>query len=419
MRIIKRRGYTKNLPHRLGFLPNLPKSPSTKRIWIQAVSVGEVNALESFIQELTQRKNIQIMLTTTTCTAYAILQKRYKNNLKVIIGLFPLDFWPLSALAWNRIQPNLAILMESELWPEHIHQANKRRVPIFLINARLSDRSFQRYQTLYFWANPIIKKLDSVLASSEQDFKRFLELGIDPQKLILSGNIKLDLASHQKPFFNAQKNSFRQELGIQDNTRVLLGSSTWPGEEALLVETFRTFSAKHPESLLILVPRHAERRSEIQNLLQRQPLPYHFRSQHKNAPSGTRIYVADTTGELSCITPLAHVAFIGKSLPPNQGGQSPIEAAASAVPIVFGLNMSNFYEIAASLESAQAGIRTHNAQEAQKAILRLLESPDDCTKMSLCAKAWHQQNQGATKRVIQHLEPYLDPCLSPKISSSF
>lgn len=403
-RMLRRGGYSHDFGHRFGLLRALPKKRAgVRRIWIQAVSVGEVRAIAPLLEALAQEPATEVVLTTTTSTGYAIVRDEYAT-LCLHTGIFPLDFWLFSALAWRRIRPDMTLLMEGELWPEHLHQAKCRKVPVGLINARLSDRSLSRYRRVAPLARRLLRHLSFILAGSEQDAARFAALGYPQERIHVTGNLKFDVSL--PPVGNAQERQLqRQALGFPAGALVLLGSSTWPGEESLLVDAMEQARAQGIDCRLLLVPRHAERRAEIRNLLNRYPRHSHqFRSERKEAlQPQLDIYVADTTGELAWLTQLADIAFIGKSLPPHTEGQSPIEAAAAALPITYGPGMSNFRPVCRSLEAANAALPNPDAAHTTQTLLHLLADADARARLSHNCGRWLAANQGATQRTLYFL----------------
>ncbi len=408
-RMWRRGGYRHDFHHRFGLIDRPPpKAPGARRVWIQAVSVGEANALGPLLAKLRARPHTEIILTTTTSTGYRILREKYAAEV-LKVGIFPLDFWPFSRNAWRRLEPDMAVLFESELWPEHLEQARRRKVPVALVNARMSDRSFGRYQKFCAVARWLLGQLRLVLCASKPDEERFLALGADPAKTHHTGNIKFDVAANTGKFTAAQIAELRDELGFgtDPGTLVLLGSSTWVGEEVMLLGVIQAALAAKLDARLLLVPRHAERRKEIIALLEKQPLPWHARSTSPRARQSVKIYLGDTTGELARLTQAADVAFIGKSLSPHQGGQTPIEAAALGVPMVYGSRMSNFRDACRGLEEAGAAWSVDGATAAHMALLGLLKDPERRKKMGEAARAWHAANQGATLRTMEELEKVL------------
>lgn len=401
-RMWRRGGYAKDFQHRLGQFRRLdPPAEGKTRIWLQAVSVGEMLAVGPLIEALQKDGRIEIVLTTTTSTGYVEARKRYAERV-LSIGIFPLDFWLFSRLAWKRIQPNAIILTESELWPEHLHQAKACGVPAYLVNARMSDTSFRRYMKLPSLACRLLKKFSAIFAASEHDAARLQTLGVAPERIQSIGSIKVDVPLPDSLDADA-RHQLLEELGFTYSAErpplILLGSSTWPGEESILIEIVAALRARGIDLRLLLVPRHAERRAEIVNLLQQQALPWHQRSSGTKPAKEIILYLADTTGELSRLTQVADLAFIGKSLPPNDGGQTPIEAAGLGVPVLMGPKMGNFKAVAQSLLRVGAGGTVQNSSELKEMIEGLLKAREQRLAMGAAGRKWHEQNRGSSRRI--------------------
>ena len=400
-RMWKRGGYRKGFENRFGFLGDVPaRKPGVRRIWIQAVSVGELLAVGPLLRKLKASGDTEIVLTTTTSTGYRLLNEKFAGE-TIWRGAFPLDFWLFSRRAWRILQPDMAILMEGELWPEHIHQASRRNVPVVLINARLSDRSFRRHYRMRGFMRPYLRKLDAVLAGSGSDLKRIRKLDWLPEeKVMKSGNLKLDL--DQEPAFTSDHRTpcilefgFSESKEKASEIQVLLGSSTWPGEEKVLIESYLGLRGQFPNLRLLIVPRHAERRKEIETELTEFPVRYHFRTDALQADPGTEVYIADTTGELKTLTSVADLVFIGKSLPPNSGGQTPIEAASLGKAIICGPEMSNFRDVTRSLAREKALVRLKTAEELPIEVRRLIEDKKDRLSVGKRAGDFIEASRGA------------------------
>lgn len=404
-RMIRRGGYAKDFSHRFGCVPVLPpRRAGVHRIWIQAVSVGETEAVAPLLRELKTRGNVEVILTTTTSTAYKIIREKYADLVSAY-ACFPMDFLPFSAKAWRRFDPSIAVLMEGELWPEHLAQARRRGVPVFVVNARLSDKSFRRYRAFGAVARSILSQVKFICAGTRNDYERFRALGVPEEKISLTGNMKFDVASGEN-FSDADAAALKRELGFSADAPVLLGSSTWQGEEAMMLETFLEARKRFPELRLLICPRHAERRAEIAEIFEKTSLKWFLRSRTKpeDVPADADVCIADTTGELRKLTRLAQLAFVGKSLPPNIGGQTPIECAALGVPIVYGPAMTNFKDVCRSLEDCGAAVKVRDAAGARDKLLALLADADARKKMGDAARAWHRGNQGATARVVKFFD---------------
>lgn len=401
MRMRRRGGYGKGFMQRFGKLPPLPaKRAGVKRVWLQAVSVGELLAVMPLIDKLGER-GIEVYLTTTTSTARKLAAERLPGRV-VGMGYFPLDWWPFSVLAWRGVRPDLVVLMEGERWPEHLRQAAARGVPVLIVNARLSDRSFRRMKRAEWVAGWLVRGVSRMLVCGDRDFARFKNLGFPPERMAVAGNMKLDVSV--SPVSEEVLERLREEVGFGGAAAgdpVLLGSSTWAGEEAALVEVYRQLKAAGCRARLLIVPRHMERRGELERLLEESGLRWHLRSRGA-AAEDTEVCVADTTGELRKLTQLAHLVFVGKSLPPFQHeGQSPVEAAALGKPILFGPEMSNFRPIARGLREAGAARVVRGEDELAKTVLQLWRDEEALGKMAEAARAWHRLNQGATERTLE------------------
>ncbi|HNX04823.1 MAG TPA: glycosyltransferase N-terminal domain-containing protein, partial [Opitutales bacterium] len=311
-RMIRRGGYMAMMKGRFGCGRHLGiPLPGTRRIWIHAVSVGELQAIDPIIRELAKKEGTEVVLTVTTSTAFALANEKLKG-VCADIRPFPLDFWLFSAAAWRRIRPNLCILMEGELWPEHIHQAYCRTVPVLVANARLSDRSWKRYRKSLPMARALIfRKISLILAGNRQDAERFRELGLC--NIRYAGQLKCDVPVEPR-LSDAEKQELRVKLfpSAGPETIVMLGSSTWPGEEEFLLCVLRD-ARKERDVRLLLTPRHAERRDEISKVLDAAAFKWHWRSRGGDVNPECVIHLADTTGELRVLTQAADFAFIGKT----------------------------------------------------------------------------------------------------------
>ena len=401
-RMLRRGGYGSGFSQRLGFFPEMgPKTPRKRRIWIQAVSVGEMEAIGPLLRQIKATGTAEIVLTTTTSTGYRLARERYAD-VADRIGIFPTDLWPCSALAWRRIRPDAIILVEGELWPEHLAQARARGVPAYLVNGRISDKSFARHLRFRRLSAYVLGHFRKIAAGSEEDVRRFRALGFEAT---LTGNIKFDVAGDE-PMSAAERMQLRTDLGFgaDASTVVLLGSSTWTGEEALLLRIVRELRAADMDVRLLLVPRHSERRAEVAAEASASGLAWHQRSTGGPiAPEGTVVHLADTTGELRRLTRAADVAFCGKSLPPHEGGQTPIECAAAGVGIVYGPRMSNFRDICRGLEQSGAAFRAEDPDTLDVKLTLLCADERDRREMGRKGAAWHQGNRGATERTLAWL----------------
>jgi len=391
-----RGGYRENFGQRFGGTDPLPaKAPGARRIWLQAVSVGEMLALAPLLEAFRREGHTEVYLTTTTSTGYRLAREKYAA-LTVGISYFPLDFWAFSRRAWRRVSPDLCILMEGERWPEHVHQARARGVPVLCVNARLSDRSYKRSMRFRPLIRPLSRGFTRMLCASKRDEQRFKSLGFAPAQLQTTGNLKLDV---DIPLLaDTEKSALRHALGLGGGL-VLLGSSTWAGEEVALLTALKAARERGLKVSLLLVPRHAERREELRALLEKSGLSFQFRTEGPAAGT-VDVAVGDTTGELRQFTQLADVIFVGKSLAPHDGGQTPVEAAVLGKPTLHGPRMTNFREIIRTLTEAGAVRKVETHSELIAAAVELLGDAAQREKMVAGAREWTAVNRGATERTL-------------------
>jgi len=386
-RMLRRGGYQKKMGYRLGNWPSLgKKEKGKKRIWIQAVSVGEVSSISRLLQLLFEDEQFEIILSGTTSTGLKTAGQKYGERLKAH-GPFPLDWFPFSQKAWDKIQPDLVVMVDSELWPEHFHQAQKRGIPIIIINARLSDRSFARLGKLK-WLYPLLLPNNlQVITASERQAKRWQNLGLKEDKISISGNLKIDAVDLSQAG-TKDRATWIKEFGFDQKSIVIAGISTWPGEERLLIEITQSLRLENQDVRLLLVPRHAERRNEVIKTLQTCELPYYVRSHGHSAPMGNIVYLGDTTGELSQLIKVADLGFMGKTLPPNRGGQNPIEPIALQIPLIVGPHFQNFHETCSDMFLHGAALGCKTKADIIKEIRQLVQNPTKRAEVKNNAHQW-------------------------------
>jgi 3-deoxy-D-manno-octulosonic-acid transferase len=364
--------------------------------------VGEVLAVEPILRAL-RADGTEVVLTTTTSTGYRLALER-AAPLACLVAYFPIDWMPFSRRAWGRISPDLAIVTEGERWPEHMRQARDRGVPLICINARISDRSFRRLKALPAVARFVLGGMTRLLAGSAEDARRFRELGFPGDRILVTGNIKLDV---DIPLLDeAARSGLRRELGLPAGRLLLLGSSTWPGEEAALLGALQHARSKGVACSLLIVPRHAERRSEVERLLKASGLSYHMRSRGP-AVGDVDVAVGDTTGELRRMTQLADLVFVGKSLAPHTEGQTPVEAATLGRPILFGPGMANFRSIERDLLARGAAVAVRDPADLAEKAASLLLDGGRRDAIAAAAAAWRRDNGGGVERTLSAIRAEL------------
>jgi 3-deoxy-D-manno-octulosonic-acid transferase len=387
----KRGKYKENFLQRFGrYVPEMFRrlgAKNERRCWVQAVSVGEANLAFTFIAALRKRfPDLRIILTTTTSTGYALAKQKLPEEVDLLY--FPQDFPFAVRRAYNLIQPDFIVLMESELWPNHIWEAARRHVPVFLANARMSPRSAARHARFRWPFCHVWPCLRLVCVQSQPDFDHYLAAGVPRGKLRLTGNLKFD-ASLPQP---GERAALPRAGGGRP---VLVAGSTWPGEEEILFDILQAV----PNLFLVLVPRHVERTPEILELAKRKGVAVALRNGEPS--SGGDCLLVNTTGELKSFYEMATVIFVGKSLAGNAGGQNIVEAAASGHPVLFGPHMENFKEISRQFVEAGAGAQVADAEALRRTVAELLGDAARRGRMTAAARQVIAANAGATERTVE------------------
>ncbi len=398
--MLKRGKYRENFFQRFGrYTPALRQQLDGKtapRVWIQAVSVGEMNLALLLVAALRQRfPTHQLIVTTTTTTGYAFGRERLSAD--VVLLYFPQDFPGSVRRAYTLIQPDFIILMESEVWPNHIWEGARRGVPIFLVNARMSPRTARRHHNGQWLFRHVFDKITLVCAQSQEDADSFRRFGAPRAEL--TGNLKYDASLSHVGTAPVNVRQVLSELGVAGPRPILVAGSTWPGEEEILFAALTELRHKVPDLFLVIVPRHVERTPEIVELAKRQNIKLALRKD--GAPvANPDCLLVNTTGELKWFYHLATVIFVGKSLV-GEGGQNIVEAAASGHPVVFGPNMQNFKAIAAEFVAAGAGVQVPDRVEFVHAVRDLLHDEQLRAKIAGAAQVVIKRNVGATERTVE------------------
>ncbi len=397
--LIKRRlRLGKEDPERIGERRGITSDtrPLGPMVWIHGASVGEVLASAALIERL-RTLNIRILLTSGTVTSAAIVAKRFPPD--IIHQYVPYDSPRYVARFLDHWQPSLALFIESDLWPNLILASAARRVPMVLINGRMSQRSFPRWQRVHNTISAILEKFDICLAQSDVDAERFSMLGC--RSVVTTGNLKFDVPAPPADSFKLER-----LLSMTRGRPVIAAASTHPGEEEILIETHKTLAGFFPGLLTIIVPRHPDRGPSVWRLVDAAGLKAALRSRDELPTGATDIYVADTMGELGLTYRAAPIVFMGGSLVPH-GGQNPIEPIKLGASIVHGPHVFNFGDIYDELDAA-GGARKAETQEALvKQIGQLLANQEARDAMKAASTRVVQDLGGALDRTLAALEPYL------------
>jgi 3-deoxy-D-manno-octulosonic-acid transferase len=405
-RMATTRKYREGLAERLGRVPRRLVSVSALAnerplIWLHVVSVGEVLAVSRLVKTLDAAlPGYQIAVSTTTRTGQAVARERFGMNR---VFYCPLDLpWAVSAYL-NAMRPSLLILAETEFWPNLLTGCFRRGIPVAVVNARISDRSWPRYRRFSGLWRPLLSRLGRVLAQTETDAERLRALGCMPERVTVAGNLKFDVrAAHETDTTRRLKN-------LAGHLRLIVAGSTLEGEESALIDAWPRLLLADPQIAMILAPRHPERFAAVAALLAKSGIPWSRRSEwNEKMPESLRpgeIILLDTIGELASVYSLARLAFVGGSLVPA-GGHNPLEPAQFGVPIVMGPHYANFAAITDSLRDQNA-LRIAARDELASVLLELLRDSVDAEAMGARAKEVFERQAGATDRCVAAVKELL------------
>ncbi|MFP3515923.1 lipid IV(A) 3-deoxy-D-manno-octulosonic acid transferase [Pseudomonas sp. SIMBA_077] len=401
LRARKAPAYAKRIGER--FALNLPVM-QPGGIWVHAVSVGESIAAAPMIRALLKRyPQLPITVTCMTPTGSERIRALFAEETRIQHCYLPYDLPWAAARFLNRVQPKLAVIMETELWPNHIHQCAKRGIPVALANARLSARSAKGYARFAKLTRPMLQEMSLIAAQTEIEAERFRQLGARPECVEVTGSIKFDLTIDPQLLINARE--LRAQWQALERP-VWIAASTHEGEDAVVLAAHRQLLASYPNALLILVPRHPERFNSVFELCQSQGFETLRRSTATPVNAQTQVLLGDTMGELLFLYALADSAFVGGSLVAN-GGHNVLEPAALSKPVLSGPHLFNFLEIAAMLRDAGALVEVDDAQSLAQAVRRLIELPQDAQRMAQAGLNVMLANQGALQRLLDGLDRLL------------
>lgn len=401
LRMLRRGGYGRDFFQRFGryrVAEAARLAAPGRPIWIQAVSVGELAVAFSFMEEVRRRDpSARFVLTTNTSTGHLLALK--KIQAPDVTLYFPMDVPWVMPRVLRRIRPAAVVLIENEMWPNLIRYARKQGIPSLMINGRISEHSFRGYRRIRFITRDLLPRIHWFCVQSAADRDRLLALGAPADRVEITGSAKYDLDA-TPPTALARAAAVLTKIGVKPGDPVLLGGSTWAGEEAALLDIFHEARKAHPNLLLVLVPRHAERREEVLEEIRKRGMSVVQRSLFPDpaAPLAKRpdVLLVDTTGELRGFYAVSDVVFVGKSLT-QTGGQNPIEPAKDGKPIVVGPHMENFPAIAPDFLEARAYAQAKDVDELTALILKLLSDAGERTRLGRAAAALVARKAGATR----------------------
>ena len=411
LRMRRRGNWQAGFKQRFGQFDTKIKQSLTNRnvLWMHAVSVGEMGVCLQLIKAIEARlPNLKIIVSTTTTTGMGELQKRMPAHISKIY--FPIDRRKYVARALSAIHPDAIVLVESEIWPNFIWRARAFGKPLFLVNARLSDRSFPRYKKFGFLFRGLFGSFAAVGAQNAADAGKLRELGCEPEAVQVLGNLKFDSAQldGRRP---TDVPALLAQLGVPADAMLLVAGSTHAGEEEILAQQFLRLRERFPNLFLVLVPRHFERAREVGQQLSKLGIKYVYRSEvtpeTRRSSRALQCLLVDTTGELKCFYEHATVAFVGKSLT-AKGGQNPIEPAFLGRAVVFGPNMQNFADVTRIFLAGESVVQVANAEELESTLAELLADPARRATLGENARRIVLENQGATARTADMIVQKLD-----------
>ncbi len=397
--LIKRRlRLGKEDPARVGERRGLSRDvrPHGPLVWIHGASVGEVLAAAALIERL-RELNLRILLTSGTVTSAAVVAKRFPPD--VIHQYVPYDSPRYVARFLDHWRPSLALFIESDLWPNLILAGAERRLPMVLINGRMSPRSFPRWRRVHGTISALLSKFDICLAQSKTDAERFSALG--SRNVVITGNLKLDV-----PAPPADPAKLERLMTMTRGRPIVVAASTHPGEDEMLIAAHRSLAGFFPQLLTVIVPRHPDRGSSIAGLVADSGLKASLRSREELPTAATDIYVADTMGELGLFYRLSPIVFIGGSLVPR-GGQNPIEAIKLGAAVIHGPHVFNFTDVYEALDQSGAARAAATQEALVKQLGQLLADPAACATMQRAGTGVVERLGGALERTLAALEPYL------------
>ncbi len=380
------KGYLTNFHHRFGIYK---KISSQKHIWFHAVSLGEVISSETIIRRLLNDTNL--VLTTSTPTGYREAKKIYGNDVKIVYA--PWDFIFFVKGFIKNFNPIALILFETEVWPSMIYLSEKRKIPIILSNARLSESSYKKYLLLSFFTKYIFKKLSLVLAQSNRHVKNFKNIGIQESKIKQVGSVKFDTNKIKTTESNLKE--YAENL--------ILATSTHVGEDEIIIDAFCKLRIEFPDLKLIIVPRHPERSDSVLKILENRNINSNISSRIPNEMNSLSAVVINTTGLLNSLYKLANVAFIGGSLLNKYGGHNIIEPASNKCAFIVGPYMRNFKDILGLFKDQHACMEINNSDELFNAYKELLNNNELRVNMIDNASMVVSNNSGSSEKQYKYI----------------
>ncbi|MBL7215297.1 MAG: 3-deoxy-D-manno-octulosonic acid transferase [Phycisphaerae bacterium] len=405
-RMLRHDRYRAGWGQRLGRIQR--RTPEKPCIWIHAVSVGEVNATRTLVDRLgAQLSDYEIVISSTTDTGLARAKVLYGADYAVFY--FPFDLSPVMARAFRQIRPAIVLLMELEVWPNLAAIAEERDVPVVVVNGRLSDKSFPKYRMVKFFISRMFRKVSLVLAQTEEYAQRFIALGCDKEKVIVSGSLKYDTAQTDGAVNGAPRLAEQIRLGAE---KLWVAGGTGPGEEKMVLDAFAKLKKQNglDDLRLAIVPRKPERFGEVAASIDAAGFGYVRYSALKENNSDTKgkptVILGDTMGDLKKFYSLATVVFVGRSLVP-MGGSDMMEPAGLGKCTLFGPHTFNFKQTVQVLLAQEGAIEVADENALYEQTLRCLKDDDFAEQIAANGQNVIRQNQGATRKTVDAIQQIL------------
>jgi len=383
----------------------LPKDLDAKqRIWIHALSVGEVISAIPLIEAIQLKyPGKGVVFTVTTIKGIEIARKEIGDRVKIIP--MPLDFWWSIQRIVRHINPSFFILVETDIWPAIITYLADKKIKCFLVNGRISPRTNKSYKKFSFFIKPVLNRFTLCMMQSGLDAKRLLEAGIDPDRIITTGNIKFDRA--WLPMQKEERDTLLNKLSLDPDDDIWIAGSIHEDEDQIILNVFSRLVTEFPQLRLILAPRNIEESDKILKTAQEMGFKSILRTDLKDNGLPYKVLILNTIGELGRIYGIGKISFVGGSMVPL-GGHNLLEPAGFGCPVLFGPHMHNFVMMSELLPAEKGGFQVVNEDELYTSVKMLLKDPDLCSMTGRSAKQFADKHRGALKKVLKRIGEHVN-----------
>lgn len=388
------------------FMEALPSSENQRRkIWIHALSVGEVVSAEPLVKALALKHGARsLAFTSSTLTGFEMATRLIAPHV-CAVRHFPYDTLFSVNRALRVIKPRRVVIVETDVWPNFLHRLKKRRIPVYLVNARLSDRTFRGYKRVRLLMAPLLSVFSRICVQTESDRLRFRAIGVPDDQLVTVGNIKFDQAPVKMS--TAERKQYTKIFNLSVDPPIWVAGSTHEGEEEILSTAYRKVRATGIHTVLIVVPRDPDRADAVCRIFKRAGYDAVTLAQMERQPTPSSVVVIDRIGMLRSLYALADLAFVGGSLV-RAGGHNPLEPASVVKPILFGPHTDDFRWICQILEKAGGAIRVHTADQLAARVVHLIENRADSRRVGRCAYGVFAMHKGAVSRTLAVIDAPAD-----------